>query len=254
MTWLPLPLIERAQSLRERLTGQRVLITGAAGGLGSALAKQAAIAGAELVLLDKNLAGLEALHDEIESMGLAQPALYPLDFLGASPEDYAELAERLESALGGLDALVHAAADIGQPAPLQMYDIESWLKTLHVNTNAPFLLTQALMGQLRASHGCVILVSDRCGREGQSAMGAYGVSKWALEGLTQTLAAEYSVNHPVRACSVDTGPMCTALRRGAYAGEMADEVPDPKHAARAMLALLDPKHPPKNGGCYQVNL
>ncbi len=235
-----------------RLEGQRLLITGAASGLGKALASLAAAEGAELILLDRNLKALERLHDEIEAHGLAQPALYPLDLMGASPDDYTELADRIAESLGGLDALVHAAADIGEPAPIALYDPQAWLKCLHINVNAAFLLTQALLPLLRGSAGRILFVSDECGRTGQAAMGAYGVSKWAIEGLAAMLAAERSAAHPIDCCSVDPGAMRTALRRNLYAGEMAHESPLPDGSAAAMLELLDPTIPLANAQQYRV--
>lgn len=236
----------------DRLDGQRVLITGAAGGLGSALSELAAAEGAELVLLDKDLKALESLHDRIEAAGHRQPALYPLDMMGASPDDYAELANRIEQELGGLDVVVHAAADFGEPAPLTLYEPQAWLKCLHVNINASFLLTQALLVLLRTSAGRVIFVSDEAGREGRAAMGAYAVSKWAVEGIMATLAAEHSPIHPVISCSVDPGAMQTRLRRQLFTGEAADEVPSPAGAAAAINRLLDPASTPVNGGMYRV--
>jgi len=250
----PVLLASQPTLAAQSLANQRVLITGAAGGLGSELAIQAASAGAEVILLDKDLPALEALHDRIETALGQQPGLYPLDLMGASPDDYLELAERLEHSLGGLDVLVHGAAQVGKPAPLQLYDPQTWLETVHINVNAAFLLTQAMLGLLRHSAGRIIFMSDRCGREGQSAMGAYAVSKWAVEGLMHTLAAEYSTHHPVSTCSVDTGPMRTALRRAAYAGEMADEVPDPEHAASAVVRLLNRQDKLDNGASYRVSI
>ena len=235
-----------------RLAAERVLISGAGGALGSALAERAGAEGAELVLLDKDLAALESLHDRIEAAGHRQPALYPLDMLGASPDDYAELASRLEQELGGLDSLVHAAADPGEPAPLGLYDPQSWLKCLHVNINAGFLLTQSLLGLLRASHGRVVFVSDEAGRSGRAALGAYAVSKWAVEGIMATLAAEYSAAHPVIGCSVDPGALQSGLRRALFTGETAQEVAAPAAAASAIAALLDPARPPRNGARYRV--
>lgn len=235
-----------------RLAGQRILITGAAGGLGSALAERAVAEGADAILLDKSLKGLESLHDRIESAGHGQPALYPLDLMGAGPDDYADLARRLDESLGGVDTIVHAAADYGEPAPLGLYDPQAWLKCLHVNINAAFLLTQALLPMLRAHHGRVIFVTDEAGRAGRPAMGAYGVSKWAVEGIAATLAAEYSEAHPVISCSVDPSALQSPLRRQLFTGETVDEVPTADAAAGALARLLDPVNPPVNGTQYRV--
>ena len=249
---LELPFVKNPQPVSGRLAGQRLLITGAAGSLGGALAEMIAAEGGELVLLDSDLKGLEALHDRIEAAGHGQPGLYPLDLMGASPDDYTELAERIRSALGGLDVVVQAEAALGEPAPIGLYAPQQWLETLHVNLNGAFMMTQACLPLLRESAGAMLFISDACGRSGQAAMGAYAVSKWGLEGLMQTLAAESSEAHPVTACSIDPGPLRSGLRRRAYAGEMPEEAPIPEGAAAAILSLLGTEGSPKNGGQYKV--
>lgn len=249
----PLPLSPDYAPPADALAGRRVLVTGAAAGLGAALARQAAAAGATVVLLDRDLRGLEAVYDAIAAAGQPQPALYPLDLLGASPDDHAELAERLEEALGGLEALVHAAAELGQPAPLAHYDVEQWMKTLQVNLNGPFLLTRACLPLLAAAtRPRVLFVSDRAGREGQAYMGAYGVAKAGLEGLMQTLAAEQPAAGGIAVASVDPGAMYTGLRRSAYPGEVPDGLPAPEAVAPALLRLLVPGEPLTAGGQYRV--
>ena len=80
---MPKP-IDSYQPAPDALDSKTILITGAAGGLGGAVAKQAARLGADLVLLDHNQNKLNQLHDEIESDLGRQPGLYPLDMRGAS--------------------------------------------------------------------------------------------------------------------------------------------------------------------------
>ena len=81
------------------MSGRTILITGAAGGLGSAIARQAAKLGAELVLLDNNQSRLNQLHDELEAEHNKQPGLYPLDLRGANTDDYTQLAGTIEDAV-----------------------------------------------------------------------------------------------------------------------------------------------------------
>ena len=132
-------------SLRERV----VLVTGATGGLGRATALAAACAGATLILLGRKVRALEALYDEIERLGGATPALYPMDLAGAAPKDYAELAVAVERECGRLDGLVHAAAHFDTLQPFEQQTAEEWTRTQQVNVTAPFLLTQACMPLLR---------------------------------------------------------------------------------------------------------
>lgn len=236
----------------DRLTEQRLLITGAAGGLGLALATRAAAEGATVIMLDKNLKGLEDAFDAIVAAGHREPALYPLDLLGAQPDDYLTLAERIEQQIGGLDGLIHNAAELGQTAPLGLQDPHRWLQTLQTNINGPFLLTQCCLRLLQQSHGQVVFISDACGREGKAAMGAYGVSKFAMEGMMAILAAESSPARRVCTYSIDPGPMRTALRREAYAGEMASEIPETDGVAAAIIKLLDPTQSVINGHQYRI--
>lgn len=231
----PLPPVDAAPDL----SGRRVLITGAGNGLGRAMSLAAATAGATVVLLERSVPAAEAVYDEIEAVGGPQPAIYPMDLAGAGPDDYAELADRLRDGIGGLDALVLNAAELGKPAPLQHYLPQAWLRTLHVNVNAPFLLLQTCLPLLQATPSPrVLFISDEAGRAGVPFMGAYGVSKWALEGLMFTLAAELPDDSPLRLASVDPGPMHTMLRRQAYAAEDPDGLPLPESVARRLLPLL----------------
>lgn len=227
------------------LNARVILITGAAAGIGRALAIQAAGHGATVVLLDRDVRRLEEVYDQIESNGGPQPAIYPLNLEGASPQDYADLARSLEENFGALHALVHNAAVLGTPAPIANYDPEAWVRTLHVNLNAPFLLTQACLPLLKKTpESSILFLSDESGRSGQPYWGAYGVSKAGLEGLMRTLAAELDDTTDIRVNSVDTGPVQTALRRSAFPAENAERLPKPEAAAIDLLYLLgrDARH------------
>ncbi|WP_290651856.1 SDR family NAD(P)-dependent oxidoreductase [Aquisalimonas sp.] len=224
-----------ADLLAERI----VLVTGAASGLGRALAQTCAGHGATVVLLDKDLRQLEAVYDAIEQAGHPQPALYPLNLEGVGPAEYLELASSLDREFGRLDVLVHNAAMLGVLSPMQHYDAELWARVLHVNINAPFLLNKTLLGLLqRSERGRILFISDRAGRRGRAFWGAYGVSKFAQEGMMETLAAELGSRHAVRTMSVDPGIVNTALRRQCYPGEDSQALPQPNEVAPALLYPL----------------
>jgi NAD(P)-dependent dehydrogenase (short-subunit alcohol dehydrogenase family) len=227
------------------LNAHVVLITGAADGIGRALALQAAGHGATVVLLDRDVRRLEQVYDAIEANGGPQPAIYPLNLEGATPDDYAELAQSLQNNFGALHGLVHNAAVLGKPAPIEIYDPETWLRTLHVDLNAPFLLTRACLPLLkRTPQASVVFLSDECGRRGKAYWGAYGVAKAGLDGLMRILAAELAGNTDVRVNSVDPGPVRTALRRSAYPGEDPGRLPMPDSVTNQLLYLLgrDARH------------
>ncbi|HEU4664672.1 MAG TPA: SDR family NAD(P)-dependent oxidoreductase [Dokdonella sp.] len=222
----------------DSLRGRVVLVTGATGGLGRASALAVAAAGATAVLLGRKVRPLEMLYDEIEHLGGATPALYPMDLAGATPKDYADLAAAVERECGRLDGIVHAAAHFDTLQPFEQQTPEEWNRNLQVNVTAPFLLTQACMPLLRrASDAAVVFVFDDPARVGNAYWGGYGVSKWALEGLA-SIVHEETESSSVRTHALLPGPMRTTLRRAAYYGEDTLAQPDPAEAAQAVAWLL----------------
>ena len=218
-----------------------VLITGAANGIGHALACSLAAHDATTVLLDRDVAGLEKTYDEIVAAGHPAPALYPMDLQGASPDDYLELASTLEKEFQRLDGLIHNAAQLGALVPFANFDNELWFQTLQVNLNAPFLMTTACLGLLNNSpDASIIFSSDTTGRKGKAYWGAYGVSKAALEGFMQILADELEASTSVRVNSIDPGPVRTALRLMAYPAEDRDALSLPEDITKPFLYLVGP--------------
>ncbi len=233
------------------LSGRVVLVTGAGDGLGRATALLCARHGATLVLLGRTVAKLEKTYDEIVAAGLAEPAIYPLNLAGATWNDYEQLAETLEREFGRLDGLAHCAAHFKGFAPLASVEPKDWLETLQVNLTAVFALTRHCLPLLEKSGSAsVVLVSDARGRKGKAYAGAYGVSKFALEGLMQTWADELEGAGRVRVNTLDPGPMDTALRRKGYTQGPA--APPPDAAARALLWLLGPDSAPATATAFSL--
>jgi len=223
------------------LAGRVILVTGAAEGIGRAGALACAAHGATVVLLDKSVPRVESLYDEIEQAGGPQPAIYPMDLEGALPHHYRELAETVGKQLGRLDGLVHNAALLGVLGPLHHTEPETWSKVLQVNLHAPFLLTHACLPLLeQAPDAAVVFVSDRVGRRGRAYWGAYGVSKFGIEGMMQILADEWEHRASLRINSLDPGPVATQLRHQAYPAEDPTVRAAPEAVAPALLYLLGP--------------
>ena len=231
-----LPQGWRASS--DALNDRVVLITGAAGGLGRATTLAAASAGANVILLGRKVRPLEKLYDEIVALNRAQPAIYPMDLSGASPNDYADLAATIEKAFGRLDGLVHAAAHFDSLRPAANIAADEWMKSLHVNVSAPFLLTQACAPLLTKSVAAsVVFVVDDPERMRRAHWGSYGVSKSAIGTLAAILHDEWE-NSSVRVHTLLPPPMRTALRRAAYYGENTMSLPPPDDIAPAVVYLL----------------
>jgi NAD(P)-dependent dehydrogenase (short-subunit alcohol dehydrogenase family) len=236
---LPLATIEGAPAVAaDALRDRVVLVTGATGGLGRATSLAAAAAGATVVLLGRKVRALEALYDEIERLGGAQPAVYPMDLAGATPRDYADLAASIERECGRLDGIVHAAAHFDGLQPFDQQKPEEWTRTQQVNVTAPFQLTQACMPLLRqADDYAIVFVLDDPIRTGKAFWGGYGVAKHALAGLA-SIVHEETERSRVRAHALLPGPMRTVLRRAAYYGEDTLMHPEPDYAAKFVVWLL----------------
>jgi NAD(P)-dependent dehydrogenase (short-subunit alcohol dehydrogenase family) len=216
-----------------------ILITGAASGIGAALAHACALRGATVVLLDKLVRQLEQIYDRIEAAGAPQPAIYPMDLEGATEKDYFDLAATLEREFGRLDGLVHNAAMLAALVPMAHFEAELWYRILQINLNAPFLLTRACLAPLMQSQDAsIIFSSDSVGHQGKAYWGAYGVSKAGAENLMQILADELETNTPIRVNSVDPGAVATAMRTLAYPGDNLDRLAKPEDVLLPYLYLL----------------
>ncbi len=220
------------------LAGRVVMITGAHGGLGSAVARAAAAAGATVVLAGHKVRALEKLYDELEAAHAPKPAIIPVDLQGATPDEYAQLAATVAGELGHLDALVHAAARFDGLTPLHHHAPDAWLRTLQVNLSAPFALTQACLPLLtQAPDSAVVFVTDDPDEVGGAHWGAYGVAKAGLERLASILHEEHDAG-PLRVHVLLPGPMRTAIRHKAWFSDDPNQWPMPDATARVVVRML----------------
>lgn len=221
------------------LDGRVVLVTGATGGLGSAAAQACARAGATVVLLGRKVPRLNRVYDAVAACG-PEPLLYPLDLEGATPDDYAEMAARVEGALGRLDGVLHCAAEFRGLTPLLHTDPAAFARALHVNLTAPWWLSQACLPLLaKAPDAALVFAVDDLARVSQAYWGGYGVAQHGLDALIRILHAECA-NSSVRVSGLRPGPMRTALRAKAYVEEDDRLARDPAAYAEACVTLLSP--------------
>ncbi|TVQ93960.1 MAG: YciK family oxidoreductase [Chromatiaceae bacterium] len=223
------------------LADRVILVTGAAEGIGAAVARGCARHGATVILSGLSEARLEAVYDAIETAGHPQPASLPLDLEQADEALYLGVASTLGDEFGRLDGLVHCASFAPFLSRIDDYDAREWERVLRINLTAPFLLTQACLPLLRAAdEAAVIFTADRVGRRGLAYWGAYAAAKFGIEGLMQTLAEETRDSSRIRVNSLDPGILRTAQRRQLYPGEDASQWPAPASAVPAYLWLLGP--------------
>jgi NAD(P)-dependent dehydrogenase (short-subunit alcohol dehydrogenase family) len=221
------------------LAGRVILITGAGGGLGRALAVESARAGASVILSGRNAGKLDRVYDEIEKLGAPQPAIAALDLAAATAADYDNLAKTIDDEFGKLDGLIHCAALLGDRTPLEQYDVPTWCKVLHVNLTAPFILTQVLLPNLRKSaDASVIFVSSGVVTKQRPYWGAYAVAKSGLESVRSMLSQELEGEPNIRVNSVNPGRMRTGMRAAAYPAEDPNTLPAPVSVSGTFLYLL----------------
>ncbi len=223
------------------LSNRIILITGASDGIGRALAIRAAELGGQIILHGRNVKKLEKVYDEIDSIESApRPSIAVVDLASANSTAYESLASNLEQEYGRLDGLVHNAGIIGGRFSIEQYDAVQWQHVMHVNVTAAFAITQVLLPMLKqADDPSVIFTSSGVGRTGRAHWGAYAVSKFATEGLSQVLADEHR-SGKLRANCVNPGATRTNMRLEAYPAEDRDALKRPEEILATYLYLLGP--------------
>ena len=223
------------------LEGRILLITGASDGIGRALAVHAAGHGAQVILHGRNASKLEKVYDEIEALqGAPRPSIAVMDLGAAGSDAYTSLADSLADEFGRLDGLVNNAGILGERYSIEQYDAAMWQQVMHVNVTAAFAITQVCLPLLRQSgDASIIFTSSGVGRVGKPFWGAYAVSKFATEGLSQVLASELE-HSAIRVNCINPGPVRTEMRRAAYPAEDRDELKTAEEILPAYMFLLGP--------------
>lgn len=169
------------------LTGQRILLTGAGGGIGSELARCLATRGARLLLVDRDPARLEQQHSELQAQG-AEVSVFACDF--GLPGASQSLAEQVLTQCHGVDVLINCAglASFGEFSQLDPVAMETLWR---VNVLAPMQLTQALLPQMVArGSGRIVNVGSIFGSIAFAYFAAYSASKFAMRGFSEALRRE----------------------------------------------------------------
>src|ERR687892_1921179 len=199
---------------RNMLEDKVTLITGASQGLGRALALAFAREGARVAINARSEESIGPVAEVVEDTGAEVLALAADVSKGADVERMiSETVERF----GGIDVLVNNAGLLGPRVRIEEYPEDEWRKVIDANLTGPFLVSRAAIPHMREG-ASVINVTSGVSIEGRPDWGAYSVSKFGLEGLTQILAAELKA-HGIRANSVDPGGMRTTMRAAAYPDE-----------------------------------
>ena len=223
------------------LKNRNILITGASDGIGKALALCTAELGARVILHGRNIKKLQGVYDEIQALeGTARPSIAPMDLATADSDAYLSLADSITKEFGRLDGLVHNAGILGEKLSIEQHDAVMWQRVMHVNVTAAFALTQVCLPILRESPDpSMIFTSSGVGRTGRAFWGAYSVSKFATEGLSQILADE-NKHTSLRVNCVNPGATRTNMRLAAYPTENRDLLKTADQVLPVYIYLLGP--------------
>jgi NAD(P)-dependent dehydrogenase (short-subunit alcohol dehydrogenase family) len=209
------------------------MITGASRGLGKALALACAQEGASLVISSRDAGSLDPVAEEVEGVGVTEVLAIPADI---SRRTHVEtLVRATVEQFGQIDVLINNAGLLGPRVPIEEYPEDEWRKVLEANLTGPFLLTKSTIPHMPEG-GSIINVTSGVSIEGRACWGAYSVSKFGIESLTQILAAELE-ERSIRVNSVDPGSMRTEMRAAAYPDEDPDTLITPEENTEVFLYL-----------------
>lgn len=231
---------EKTDTFSDRI----VVINGATGTIGEAMAFALQRQGAQLILFGRKSNRLNHLADELTAELGAEaeqraPVIQTVDFSGAAVEDYQTLADAIENNFGRIDILIHAMGQGGQLSPLAHSDLMKFQESLHLNLIAPFALTRSLWHLLerpedspQGNRAQVLFFTDR----GTPAFGnAYTLAHAAIARMINQWANETT---SVRINGLDPGPTHSGLRQYRFPGEAQSERADVSAMLPTALTLL----------------
>ncbi|MFI5322803.1 MAG: SDR family NAD(P)-dependent oxidoreductase [Thermodesulfobacteriota bacterium] len=216
-----------------KLKSKKAFITGGSKGIGKGIAKAFLREGASVVICGRGESNLKTVCSELGKLG-------NIDYIVAdisNIDDVKQLDKTLTEKWGSLVILVNNASILGERKPVLEYPEDIWEEVIHVNLNAQFFVTKALLPLLmKSNRGSIINVSSSVGRKGKKEWGAYAASKFGLEGLTQVLADELGDSGP-RVNSVNPGGTRTGMRANAYPDEDPLTLPAPEDISPVFVYL-----------------
>lgn len=236
------------------LAHRTILVSGAGDGIGRVAAIAYAKHGANLILLGRTRQKLESVHDEIAEQTGRTSLIIPVDLAHFDANSAIELKRGLEREYSRLDGILHNASILGPKTKIEDYPYEEWLQVFQVNLHSAYLITQALLPLLRnAPDASIVFTSSGVGRRGRAYWGAYSLSKFATEGLTQVLADELADTPNVRVNSLNPGATRTAMRAQAFPSEDPNKLPSPEEHMPLYLYLMGSDSKGKTGKAYNVH-
>jgi NAD(P)-dependent dehydrogenase (short-subunit alcohol dehydrogenase family) len=236
-------------SIRGCLRSKVALITGAGRGIGRATAELFAREGAKVVFCSRTKHELAETVAAITSAG--GDATARVADIGIAREADA-LVRLAVKRYGRLDILINNAGILGPRVPIVEYPHREWAQVLRINLCGTFFVSQVaasvMVGQ---GAGTIITLSSSVGRRGRGLWGAYAVSKFGAEGLSQVMADELR-SAGVCVVTFNPGGTQSAMRAEAYPSEDPSTLRPPTDAARALLQLAVNSSPDLSGEAFDL--
>lgn len=182
---------------QDSLKDQVILVVGALGGIGQAVALEIAQRGAELILLDRGLKELEKMYDHFMSLQLPEPALHEANLMTLGPSEARHIAHHIQKLYGALDGLVFCSGFWGSLTPIEHYQEKMWLEVMHLNVNMPFLLTKYMLPLLKQSDNShIVFTESPMSTSAKAYHGPFCSSQSALASFREVLASELAGQAP----------------------------------------------------------
>ncbi len=197
------------------LGGKTAFVTGAASGIGAAIAEALVAKGVRVAVVDLNQA---AAQDKAAALGAGAVAIA---CNVADADSVAAAVAQAHQALGRIDILVNSAG-IVDLAPAQTISLKAWQRTLDINLTGSFLVSQAV-GRVMIAQGAgrIVNLASQAGSIAIDEHIAYCASKFAVIGMTRTLALEWG-RHGITANTISPTVVLTDLGRKAWEGAKGD--------------------------------
>lgn len=192
----------------KRFEDKVAIVTGGGSGIGAAIAKELALAGARVVIADRDGRGLQAVADEIRAH---RDSVLSYEINVADALEVEAMVNMVEKQFGSLDLAVNNAGIGGPSAPTAEYPLDGWREVIDVNLNSVFYCCKyEIAAMQRSGGGAIVNMSSILGSVGFANAVAYTSAKHALIGLTQVAAMEYAA-HGIRVNAVGPGFIDTPL-------------------------------------------
>jgi 3-oxoacyl-[acyl-carrier protein] reductase len=218
---------------RQPLQAQVGVVTGAGRGIGSAIARKLASLGATVVLCGRMRSALEATAEAIvQAQGKAE--IVPCDVSDLRSVEAA--ARDVEKNVGRVDVLVNNAGIRGPEGPLHQLSPDAWDKIVNTNLRGVYYTIRSFVpAMIRARAGHIINISSLAGKNPVPNGAAYSASKWALNGLSYTVAEELR-SHNIRVSVICPGSVDTQL--SPHTGKDHAKMLQPEDVAHAVEMLV----------------